>query len=182
MTNIELKSKLEKSIEFLKSDLMQVRTGRATPSLVEDVAVDAYGSKMTIKELGSITLLDNQNLIISPWDRGLIQPIGKAIRESELKLNPIEDSDKIRVPVPSLTEERRKEFTKLVSSKVEEAKNSMRNVRQDAMKDVDKEFADKLIGEDDKFRQKEEIEKIVKEFSETVEELGESKKEELLTI
>ena len=137
---------------------------------------------MTIKELGSITLLDNQNLIISPWDRGLIQPIGKAIRESELKLNPIEDSDKIRVPVPSLTEERRKEFTKLVSSKVEEAKNSMRNVRQDAMKDVDKDFADKLIGEDDKFRQKEEIEKIVKEFSETVEELGESKKEELMTI
>ena len=182
MTIPEFKSRLNKSLEFLVSELSQIRTGRANPVLIENISVEAYGSRMTLKELGSISSLDAQSLVVIPWDKSLIHSIAKAIRESDLKLNPIDDPDKIRVPIPALTEERRIEFTKIVSTKVEECKNAMRNVRQDAMKDIDKEFADKNIGEDEKFRQKEEVEKIMKEFLSTVDEHGDGKKEDLLKI
>ncbi|OGC70422.1 ribosome recycling factor [candidate division WWE3 bacterium RIFOXYC1_FULL_39_7] len=182
MTIAEFKSRLNKSLDFLVSELSQIRTGRANPALIENVSVEAYGSKMSLKELGSISLLDTQNLVVIPWDKSLIHAIAKAIRESDLKLNAIDDPDKVRVPIPSLTEERRIEFTKIVSTKVEECKNAMRNVRQEAMKDIDKSFADKEIGEDEKFREKEEIEKIMKEYLADVDEHGESKKEDLLKI
>ncbi len=182
MTQSELKSKLEKSIEFFKSELNQIRTGRATPSLIENIDVDAYGSKMKLKELGSISLLDSQNLAISPWDKTLLGAIASAIRDSDLKINPVPEPDRVRVPIPALTEERRKEFTKIVATKCEETKNTMRNVRQDAMKDIDKDFIDKNIGEDDKFRLKEEVEKTVKDYVSKAQELSETKKKDLMTI
>lgn len=182
MNTFELKNKLSKSIEFLKSELSQIRTGRASPSLIEAVLVDAYDTKMSVKELGTITVIDSQNLTIAPWDKSLLKAISKAVRESGLGLNPVDEPDKVRVPVPALTEERRLDLSKLVSAKVEECKNSLRNVRQEAMKDIDKEFADKKIGEDDKFSQKEETEKIIKNFIEEAEEHGKVKKEEILEI
>ncbi len=182
MTSSDLKTKLNKSLEFLKSELSQIRTGRASPSFVESLTVDAYGSRMTLKELGSITSLDSQTLVVSPWDKGLVREIAKAITESDLKINAVVDGNNVRVPFPSLTEERRKEFTKIASSKVEESKNSMRAIRQDAMKEIDKSFADKTIGEDEKFTQREEVDKIVKEYSEKADELGESKKSELMKL
>lgn len=182
MTTSELKNKLTKSLEFLKSELSQIRTGRASPSFLESITVDAYGSKMTIKELGSITSLDSQTLLVSPWDKGLVREIAKSITESDLKINAVVDGNNVRVPFPALTEERRKEFTKLASAKVEDAKNVMRGIRQDAMKEIDKSFADKLIGEDAKFTQKEEVDKIVKEFSEQADTAGEAKKQDLLKI
>lgn len=182
MNTPELKLKLSKSIEFLKSELSQIRTGRASPSLIESVFVEAYDSKMSVKELGTITVMDSQNLVVSPWDKSLLKPIAKAIRESGLGLNPIDEPDRVRIPVPALTEERRTELAKIVSVKVEECKNSLRNVRQDAMKYVEKEFADKNISEDEKFSQKEEVEKTLKTFIEQADELGEAKKKELLVI
>jgi len=182
MNAAELKLKLSKSIEFLKSELSQVRTGRASPSLIEDVLVEAYDSKMTVKELGTILVSDPQNLVVSPWDKTLLKSIAKGIRESGLGLNPVDEPDRVRIPIPTLTEERRLELTKLVSIKVEECKNSLRSTRQDAMKDIDKEFADKKIGEDDKFSMKEEVEKTVKNFVEQADELSEAKKKELLAI
>jgi ribosome recycling factor len=178
----ELKLKLLKSIDFLKSELSQIRTGRASPSLIESVLVDAYESKMSVKELGTITVMDSQNLVVSPWDKSLLKPIAKAIRESGLGLNPIDEPDRIRIPIPALTEERRTELTRIVSGKVEECKNSLRNVRQDAMKYIEKEFLDKNISEDEKFSQKEEVEKTIKTFIEQADELGEVKKKELLAI
>lgn len=182
MNTTDLKQKLTKSTEFLKSELAQIRTGRASPTLLESIQVDAYGSKMSIRELGSISVLDSQNLVIMPWDKSVGSAIVKAIREGGLGLNPVEDPDKIRVPIPALTEERRKEFAKMVSTQTEEAKNAMRSIRQDTMKDIEKEFTDKLIGEDEKFRQKEEVEKIVKSFVEQAEQLSEDKKQELMKI
>lgn len=182
MTISEYKSKLEKAVDYLRSELSQIRTGRATPSLIENIQVDAYGAKMTLKEVGSITLLDAQNLVISPWDRSLIQAVANAVRESELKLNPVDESDRVRVPVPSLTEERRKEFSKIASSKVEDCKNTMRNIRQEGIKEVEKQFADKQIGEDEKFRLRDEYDKLIKEFSTLADELGEDKKSELMTV
>lgn len=182
MTIPELKAKLKKTLEHLEFELSQIRTGRATPTLLENITVDAYGTKMTVKELGSITVLDSQNLLVTPWDKGLASAIAGSIRDSELKVNPIIDAGSIRVPIPALTEERRKEFAKIVSTRVEETKGSMRNIRQDAMKDVDKEFADKLIGEDEKFSKREDVEKSVKEFVDQADEMGESKKEDLMRV
>ena len=182
MTISELRAKLDKSVDHLRDELSQVRTGRATPTLIENIPVEAYGAKMTVKELGSINVADAQNLIVSVWDKGLLSAVASAIRESELKVDPVVDGNMVRVPVPTLTEERRREFVKIVSSRVEEAKNSIRNIRQDAMKDIDKEFADKSIGEDEKFSRKEEVEDVVKEYISEVEELGENKKTDLLTV
>jgi len=179
---MELASKLQKSLNFLKSELNQVRTGRASPSLVEDVIVNAYSSKMSVKELGSITLFDPQNIMVSPWDKNLIDSIIKAIRESELKVNPVKDNDRIRIPVPPLTEERRKELAKIVSTKIEECKQAMRNIRQDAMKDIEKLFSEKKIGEDEKFSQKEEVEDTLKDFIKQAGDLGEGKKKDLLMV
>ena len=178
----ELRLKLSKVREFLRGELAQIRTGRASPALIENIQVDAYGTKMTLIEVGSITVLDSQNLVVTPWDKGLIKPIAKSIRESQASLNPVEESDRIRIPVPSLTEERRKELAKIVGVKAEESKNSIRNIRQDAMKDIEKMFSDKSIGEDEKFRLKEEAEKTVKEFTDGVEEISETKRSEILTV
>jgi ribosome recycling factor len=140
------------------------KNGKASPSLIESVLVDAYDSKMSIRELGTITVMDSQNLAVSPWDKSILKAIAKAIRESGLGLNPIDEPDRVRVPVPALTEERRTELARIVSGKIEECKNSLRNVRQDAMKYIDKDFADKNISEDEKFTQKEEVEKTIKTF------------------
>jgi len=178
----ELKTKLNASLEHLRVELSKIRTGRASPSLIEDILVDSYGSKMRIKELGSIIVSDAQTIVISPWDKGLLKSIEKAIRESGQSLNPATDGDVVRLPIPALTEDRRKEFVKTASSKVEEGKNSIRNARQDAMKDIDKSFSDKTISEDEKFTQKAEVEDVVKEFIKKAEELGENKKNEIMKI
>jgi len=182
MNKSELKSKLEKSLEFFRNELTNIRTGKANSSLIADVKADVYGSKMTLKELGSIVLLDNQTLAITPWDKSLLSAITKSIRESDLNLNPVEDSDRVRIPVPPLTEDRRKDLVKGVTAKVEEIKQSIRSTRQETMKDIEKEFTEKLIGEDEKFTQKDEVEKIVKEYVEKLEELAEVKKQELLKV
>lgn len=178
----ELKSKLEKTIEYLQGELSKVRTGRASPSMLEEVKVNAYGSKMSIKELGSISVVDAQNMIIAPWDKTLIDSIVKSIREGELNLNPFKDGDIVRVPVPDLTEERRKELAKVVATKVEEVRNSIRSIRQDVMKDIDVAFTNKEISEDEKFSKKEDVEELVKSYTEKATSAGESKKNELLHI
>lgn len=182
MLSSELKIKLGKSLDFFVAELKQLRTGRASPSLFEDIKVSAYGSQMTIKELGNILTLDSQTLAVIPWDKGLVSAIVSAIRESQMGFNPIEDSDRVRIPIPPLTEERRIEFTKMVSTKHEDCKNSFRSIRQEAIKELEKDFADKKMGEDEKFRQKEEIEKVVKEFTEKADEQSEAKKQELMTV
>lgn len=182
MTNSELKSRLNKSLDFFKSELVKIRTGRATPSLIEDVTVEAYGAKMTLKELGSTTLLDTQNLTFSPWDKTLLKEIAKAILESGLGLNPVTDGETIRVPVPALTSDRRAELVKMVSAKAEAAKNTVRDIRQDAMKEIDRDFADKKIGEDPKFTLRDEVEKTIKDFISQIDALLDTKKEELLKV
>ena len=178
----ELKLKLNASIEHLKNELSGVRTSRATNSLVEDILVQAYGATMKIKELGTITTSDPQMIVITPWDKTLIKDIDTAIRDAGLGLNPVPDSQVLKVPIPSLTEERRKEFVKLVIEKTEIIKNTIRNIRQDAMKDIDRALENKEITEDDKFSAKEEVEGIVKEHVEKIEALEEQKKKELLTV
>ncbi len=182
MTPSDLKSRLQKSVDFLESELAQIRTGRANPTLLENLSVKAYGTTMTLKELASITVSDAQNLLVAPWDKSLLNDIAKAIMESDMHVNPVVGGASVRVPIPSLTEERRKEFAKLVSSKVEETKTAMRNIRQEAMRDIEKAFSAKEVSEDDKFSQKSEVEKTVKEFVTTVDTLGDKKAQEVLTV
>jgi ribosome recycling factor len=183
MNTSELKSRLEKSLDFLKSELNQIRTGRVSPALISDVQVEAYpGSFMTIKELGSINVMDPHNLAVVPWDKGVLETIVSAIKKSDLGVSAIQEADRVRVSVPSLTEERRVEFAKDVSEKVEDSKNAMRNIRQEAMKDIDKDFSDKVITEDEKFKQRETVEEIVKESVEKADELGEGKEKEIMTV
>ncbi len=182
MTQTELKSRLNKALEFLQSELVSIRAGRANTSILENLSVSAYGAMMTMKELGSITVLDSQNLVISPWDKGLVQSIVKAIRESDLNLNPTDDGNVVRVPIPALTEERRVELTKLAAKKAEDTKQTIRGIRQDAMKEIDKDFTDKKLGEDEKFTLKEEVEDTVKEFANKIDDLLEAKKKDLMTI
>ncbi len=182
MTNAELKTKLNNSVEHLKSELAQIRTGRVTPSLLDSVKVNAYGTQMSVKEVGTISTVDAQTLQITPWDKNMLDSVAKAIRESELKLNPVVQATHVIVPIPSLTEERRKEFTRLVSTKTEETKQAIRNIRQDAMKDIDVSFEKKEFGEDEKFTLKEKVEEIVKECVEEVEEISEQKKKDIMQI
>ncbi len=178
----ELKSKLQKSLDFLETELAQIRTGRANPSLLESIQVDAYDSKVSIQELGSITIQEGQTILVTPWDKTLLNTIANAIRESDLKLNPVVTGDVLRVPIPPLTEDRRIELTKVVSQKVEDAKNSLRHIRQDAMKDIEEDFTAKRIGEDDKFKQKDDVEKVVKEYVSSADAIGESKKQDVLKV
>jgi len=182
MTTSELKNRITKSVDFLRSELSQIRTGRANPSLLEDITITAYESKMTLKELGSITLSDAHTIMITLWDKSLLPIVTKEIREGELKLNPVEAGGNLKVPILPLTEDRRKELARIVNQKVEECKQSVRNIRKDAMKDIDKEYDDKNISEDEKFTQKDEVEEIVKEFVEKSEEMGKTKSNELMTV
>lgn len=182
MTKSELKSKLEDSLEFFKNDITQIRTGRVTPQLLDSVKLEAYGSTMTIREVGNIQVLDPQTLAVTPWDKALLENIAGAIKNSDLSLNPAVRNDAVIIPVPPLTEERRLEFSKIISSKMEDSRQSMRNIRQDAMKAIETKFTNKEFGEDEKFTLKGEVEDIVKEYVGKVEEIGEAKKQDILKL
>ncbi len=182
MTKFELIKKLDIALDFFKTDISQVRTGRANPVVIEELTVEVYGSKMKVKELGTISVPEPQLIVVSPWDKSVLQIIDKAIRESDLKLNPVTADGVIRIPIPPLSQERREEFAKMVSTKMELARQTIRNIRQEAIKDIEKSFSDKVIGEDEKFTQKEEVERLVKDITTEVGELGEAKREDILAI
>lgn len=182
MNKSEIKRQLNDSIEFFKSELSKIRTGRASSSLIEDITIEVYGSKMRLKELGSITVPEAQLIVVSPWDRSQIPAISKAINTSELNLNSSFDNERVRVPIPALSQERRAELAKIVSTKLEACKTTIRNLRNDVMKSIDKAFADKQISEDEKFQQKEEADKIIKEFTEQADLLAEEKRTSLVEL
>lgn len=182
MEKTELKYKLESTLEHLKGELTQIRVGRVSPAMLDTIKVDAYGSTLTIREVGTIQVLDPQTLVVSPWDKSLLEVIAKTLRESELQLNPAVRNDSVIIPVPPLTEDRRKEFVKVVSAKMEDARQAMRNIRQDAMKAVETRFNNKEFGEDEKFSLKDAVEEMVKEYVGKVETLGDAKKEDIMNL
>ena len=182
MTKSELSKKLDGAIDFFKADIAQVRTGRANPVLIEDLSVEVYGSVMKVKELGTISVPEPQLIVVSPWDKSVLTLIDKAIRESDLKLNPVTADGVIRIPIPPLSQERREEFAKMVNTKMESARQAIRNIRQEALKDIDRSFADKEIGEDEKFTLREEVESLVKEKTNEIGLLGDSKRKDILAI
>ncbi|MBI4120034.1 MAG: ribosome recycling factor [Parcubacteria group bacterium] len=175
----DFKTKLKESSGFLSAELAKIRSGRATPALVEDVLVDYYGAKTALKGLASIGAPDARTLVIEPWDKNAVEAIAKALVQSSLGSQPVVDGTIIRFNLPPLTQERRLELIKLVAQKVEEARVKSRRLRDDAIKSLQLLEKEGRISEDGKFRQKEEIEKAMKEHGEELEEMRRKKEQEL---
>jgi ribosome recycling factor len=174
--------KMHKSIETLKSNLAKVRTGRAHAGMLDHVVVDYYGTPTPISGVANITLLDARTLGVQPWEKKLLITIEKAIRESDLGLNPSAQGDLIRVPTPALTEERRKEMVKLVKVEAEDAKIAIRNVRRDANEGLKKLLKDKTVSEDDERRAQDEVQKLTDKFVAEIDKLVQEKEKEVMTV
>ncbi|MDB5797026.1 MAG: ribosome recycling factor [Paucimonas sp.] len=174
--------KMNKSIETLKSNLSKVRTGRAHPGILDHIQVDYYGSPTHITQVANVTLLDARTIGVQAWEKKMVAVIEKAIRESDLGLNPATQGDMIRVPTPPLTEERRKEMVKLVKSEGEDAKIAVRNIRREANEQLKKLLKDKAVSEDDERRAQDEVQKLTDKFVAEVDKLTADKEKEVMTV
>lgn len=170
------------AITHLKQELETIRTGRAHPALVENTLIDYYGSKTPLQQLATITIPDARTIFIQPWDKNSIKDIEKAIQASTLGLQPVNEGNAILLPIPSLTEERRKELVKVVHQKAEEARVSIRNAREDIWRTIREQEKAGNISEDDMFRQQKELQKSVEDYQNTIKKLTEQKEKEILTI
>jgi ribosome recycling factor len=174
--------RMGKAIDALRRDLATIRTGRASPSLVERLPVEYYGSSTPLNQLAGISVPEPRLLVIQPWDRGSMPAIEKAIRKSELGLNPTNDGQVVRIAIPALTEERRKQLVKLVHGHVEEGKVALRNIRRDAVTHVKELLAEKLIGEDDERRAEQQVDELTKRYVSDAERVGKAKEQEVLEV
>lgn len=174
--------KMQKSIEALKTDLGKVRTGRAHTGLLDHVMVDYYGSMVPISQVANVTLVDARTIGVAPWEKKMISAVEKAIRDSDLGLNPASQGDLIRVPMPALTEERRKDLIKVVKGEGENAKVAVRNVRRDANGSLKDLLKDKLISEDDDRRAQDDIQKLTDRYVAEIDKLLQTKEADLMAI
>ena len=187
MTTIEeikktMEAKMDQSIAAFKNNLTKIRTGRANPALLDTVHVDYYGSSVPISQVANVSLLDSRTISVQPWEKGMGAKIEKAIRESDLGLNPASMGDLIRVPMPPMSEERRKEMTKLVRTEGENAKIAVRNLRRDANEHVKKLVKDKLASEDEQKRSEAEIQKLTDRHIGEIDQLVASKEQEIMAV
>ena len=176
------KVEFEKAVEHFKEELGQLRTGRASSALVENLMVEYYGSMSPLKQIASISIPEARTIAISPWSRDSLINIEKAIRESQLNLNPINDGQLIRINMPALNEERRKELVKVLNQKAEEARVVVRKVRENIWDEIQEIEKQGKIGEDDKFSGKDKLQKVVDEYNEKIDEFRKKKEEEIMTI
>ena len=184
MENIikSLKENLEKTEHYFRDEISKLSVGRATPLLVENVMVDYYGTSTPLKQVAAISIPDPRSISIKPWEKDQLKEIEKAINVANLGFNPINDGESIRIVIPQPTEERRKDLTKHLGGILEKAKMAVRSEREDAMKNVKKMEKDGLIGEDERFRKQEEIQKIVDEYNDRLEKEAEKKEKEIMTV
>ncbi|WP_288127314.1 ribosome recycling factor [Thiomonas sp.] len=186
MTIAEIKKtseqKMLKSIEALKSDLSKVRTGRAHTGLLDHVMVDYYGTMMPINQVANVNLLDARTISVQPWEKKMAQAVEKAIRESDLGLNPQSQGDQIRVPMPALTEERRRELVKVIKHEAESAKIAVRNLRRDANQQLKDLVKAKEASEDDERRAQDDIQKMTDRFIVEVDKLVSQKEAEIMAV
>ena len=174
--------KMNQSLEALKGHLSKVRTGRPNPQILDTVHVDYYGSQVPLSQVANLTLLDARTIGVAPWEKGMGAKIEKAIRESDLGLNPQSQGDLIRVPMPPMTEERRKELTKVVRGDGEAAKIAIRNLRRDANEQVKKLVKEKLASEDDDRRSQEDIQKLTDRVINEVDRLVAGKEQDIMAV
>jgi ribosome recycling factor len=177
-----VEAKMEQSIANFKNTLTKVRTGRANPALLDTVQVEYYGSMVPLSQVANLNLIDSRTIGIQPWEKGMGAKIEKAIRESDLGLNPASMGDLIRVPMPMMTEERRKELSKVVRSEGENAKVAIRNLRRDANDAVKKLVKDKLASEDEQKRAETDIQKVTDKHIADIDKLIASKEQEIMAV
>ena len=178
----ELRARMKKSIEALQDDLLSIRTGRASPALVEKLPVEYYGTATPLNQMASIAAPEPRLLVIRPWDPSALADIERAILRSDLGLTPMNDGMLIRLSIPRLTEERRRELVKVVSRRVEEARIAVRNLRRDALQDLKEFEKEKMISEDEFFRGKDQVQELTDEFVEEIDGIGKRKEEEVMEI
>lgn len=178
----EARIRMEAAVESLRVDLASIRTGRASPALLDRIRVDYYGTPTPLQQLAGISVPEPHQLLIRPWDKSSLNAIERAILSSDLGLTPSNDGQVIRLNIPALTEERRKELAKQVSRRVEEAKVAVRNVRRDALSDLKEMENEKMITEDDHYDGRERLQKITDEYVNRVDEIGQQKQEEILQV
>jgi ribosome recycling factor len=186
MSAVEVKTsaeqKMGKSIESFKNNLSKIRTGRAHTGLLEHINVDYYGNPTPISQVAALGLADARTITVTPWEKPMVAAVEKAIRESDLGLNPATQGNVIRVPMPALTEERRKELAKVVKSEGEDAKIAVRNLRRDGNEQLKKLAKDKVISEDDERRAQDDIQKMTDKFVAEIDKLVQEKEKEILTV
>ena len=175
-------SRMTKSLETLKSNLAKLRTGRAHPSILDHVQVEYYGSPVPVGQVANLTLVDARTISVQPYEKTMLQPIEKAIRESDLGLNPMALGDTIRVPMPALTEERRRDLTKVARGEGEDAKVAVRNLRREANDSLKKLVKDKTISEDDERRAQDDVQKLTDRFVADIDKLVAQKEAEIMTV
>lgn len=175
-------SRMKKSIESLHNEFIKIRTGRAHPSLLDHIRVDYYGSEMPLNQVASVTASDSRTLSITPWEKNMVNAIEKAIINSDLGLNPATAGMNIRVPMPPLTEARRKDLIKVVRQEAEQAKVAVRNARRDANNDLKAGVKDKLISEDDERRSQDVIQKMTDQHIEEIDKVLNGKETELMEV
>ncbi|HVB07702.1 MAG TPA: ribosome recycling factor [Candidatus Acidoferrales bacterium] len=178
----QAKTRMEKAVEDFRKDLASVRTGRANTALLDSIRVDYHGTPMPINQLGSLSIPDPTIITISPWDPTAVPLIDKAIRTSDLGLNPTSDGKVLRVPIPSLTEERRKDLVKMIHKILENHRTAVRNIRRDIKEAVEKLEKEKKISEDDRKRALDELEKLTHAETKKVEDLSATKEKEVMEI
>ena len=178
----DAETRMAKSVETLKSDLGKIRTGRAHPGLLEHIRVDYYGNKSPLSQVANVAVGDARTLTVTPWDKNTVQAVEKSIRESDLGLNPMTAGGVIRVPLPQLTEERRKELSKHVRAEGENAKVAIRNIRRDSNQHLKDALKKKLITEDDDKRSEEAVQKFTDRFISEVDKLVSAKEKDIMQV
>lgn len=194
----DTKSLMQKSVDYFKTEVSSIRTGRAVPALIENIVCNAYGgaSRLSIKELGTITTMDSQTLVVQPWDPSTLGEVRQGILAANVGLTPVIDNNIVRISVPALTTERRQEYTKLLHQKMEETRIAVRNARQDKQREIRQLFEEKnptssrqpaglrgaRISEEEKFKAEEGLQKVTDEFVDLVQEIGDKKEQEINII
>ena len=178
----DAKIRMDKTLESLKSDFGGLRAGRAHASLLDGIMVEAYGSLTPISQVGTVSVPDARTLSVSVWDKSLAKSVEKALRESDLGLNPVSDGNLIRIPIPPLSEERRKELVKVAGKYAEQNKVALRNIRRDALDEVKKLKKDNLISEDEEKRAENEIQKLTDDAVKKVDELQSQKEKDIMQV
>ena len=178
----DIDSRMDRSLDAFKRDLAQLRTGRATPSLIENVSVDYYGSATPLKQIASISAPDARAIVVQPWDKASMREIEKSLQRSEMGFNPSNDGNVITVPIPALTNERRQEMVKLLRRKAEDGKVSLRNVRRDGLETLRKMEKDKAISQDENRRAQDQLQKVTDGHSKQIDETASAKEAEILQV
>jgi len=174
--------KMGKSVDALKADLGKIRTGRAHTGLLDHIQVDYYGTMMPLAQVSNVTLADARTITVQPWEKKMVQAIEKAIRDSDLGLNPATSGDLIRIPMPALTEERRRDLTKVVHKEAEAARIAVRNIRRDANEHLKKMLKDKECAEDEERRAQDDVQKLTDRFIAEIDRIMQAKEADLMAI